>query len=663
MALGRWDRSPRTAWLGSLLTAVAGGLCLLIFPGLTRLSYDLPFSFQPIDRPDEVAIVSMDEDSGEELGQAAVCEWDRRWHAQLVEKLKAAGARLVVFDLVMSVPQEADAVLAAALATHGAVILGSHLQEVGDQAIATGLAVRPPADQLQAAAAGSGVVEVAQDSDTVVRRLLPLLTVGGHQVPTLAWAAAQEAGGPATAEPVQPWADWWLNYYGPPQTIATIPYVAALDPDAAARLRSKIVLVGAPHALAVPAGRADTFLSPFFGGRPRFDGVEIHATALCNLIRGEWLRRLPPLAEWLICLVLGAALGGALCRTTPLAASGMAAGVMVAGSGVGLLLPGYLHLWYPWLVVTGIQAPVALAWAILAHAVRSHVDSQLLARSLSLYLSPRQVAAIRQHPEMLQPGGIRQQISILASDITNFSGIAEHMDAQHLIRHLNAYYEAAIASIHETDGTVIALAGDAIFAIWNAPQPQTDHQQRALAAALLLRQRVAQFNAQAAGPRLHTRVALHQGEACVGNLGSSTHFNYTAIGESVNLAFRLEGLNKYLGTSLLATWEFLAPLTDLVASRGVGRFRLKGLQDWADVHEIIGPPSEREPCQPWCQSFGAGLRLFQERAFAPAEQAFRQTLALRPDDGPSLFYLAEIEKLHGRNLSPDWDSVIELREK
>ena len=165
------------------------------------------------------------------------------------------------------------------------------------------------------------------------------------------------------------------------------------------------------------------------------------------------------------------------------------------------------------------------------------------------------------------------------------------------------------------------------------------------------------------GQPLITRIGLHTGVANVGNFGSTERVDYTALGENINLASRMEGLNKYLGTTLLATGETFAAVTGKVISRFAGRFRLKGFERAVDVHELIGTPEEAEATRPWRETFGEALRHFQERNFAAAEAGFRRTLELHPGDGPAEFYLTRLAELPPGLLPDEWTGEVELKDK
>jgi adenylate cyclase len=235
------------------------------------------------------------------------------------------------------------------------------------------------------------------------------------------------------------------------------------------------------------------------------------------------------------------------------------------------------------------------------------------------------------------------------------------MSSDALAKMMNHYFETAVSQcIHKTDGTVVKYIGDSIFAFWNAPEAQPDHAIRACEAAIRLRdQRFADPN----GNVLRTRIGIHTGLARIGNFGSSDRVDYTALGENVNLASRLEGLNKYLGTSCLITRETKEAMGERLVTRWLGQFQMKGLKDALDVYEIIGWADQTEPTRPWREAFDRALQNYHSRNLEFAAAGFRETLELRPDDGPSKFYLEKLEELQTQDVPSDWATHTILREK
>ena len=239
--------------------------------------------------------------------------------------------------------------------------------------------------------------------------------------------------------------------------------------------------------------------------------------------------------------------------------------------------------------------------------------------------------------------------------------MSEGMDSDELAAMMNQYFEMAVAScIHKSEGTVAKYIGDAIFAFWNAPDPQADHALRACEAALLFRANAGQsFN----GRILPTRIGLHTGVANVGNFGSEERVDYTALGENVNLASRLEGLNKHLGTFCLISGETKKAIGERLVTRALGKFQLKGFEGLVEVHELVGWPDQSEPTRNWREAFAEALNNYEQRNLEFAEIGFQRVLELRPEDGPAKFFLERIEELLKQELPDTWVTHTILKEK
>jgi adenylate cyclase len=396
-----------------------------------------------------------------------------------------------------------------------------------------------------------------------------------------------------------------------------------------------------------------------------------------NLLHRNWLTRLPFVIEFGLIILGGILFGAGLARiVSPFRltlAAFLAAALLLA---LAWLLFTYWLVWFAWLIVA-VQIGVAWGYSITFNALENYLQRRLLADSLARHVSPARVRQILENPNIIEPGVAHQhEISIIFSDIADFSKLSEKTSSQELFQILNDYYEAALACVFQHDGTVMMLIGDAIYAIWNAPYAQTDHKARACHAALDMQHFVAKFRAERAGVVLRTRIGLHCGVANVGNLGSSTKIEYTAIGESVNLASRLEGLNKYLGTSVLITSEIHAAITGQLITRYVGQFIFKGFSKPAQVYELIGKGLEDEQRSlPWREAFARGLVAFSGRAFDEAEPLFKQAIQKRMEteppnspsagqqDGPSRFYLEKIAQFRKNPPSSGWQGEIEMEGK
>ncbi len=669
-------------WGGAIgaVLAAALGVTLLILPlgrGLVDWSYDLPFALRPVLHPDEAVLVLMDDESHDKLAQPFNRPWDRRLHARMIDRLTAAGAKAIVMDIVFSDPApdpEEDPRMAEAMRHSGRVVLAADTVPAGYGEDEVNMRmVTMPTDVLRDQTArfasddyeGVGSAEMVPSQDFVIRRHFH----GSKDdvLPSMSWVTAKFLQAEVSRDEVERTRPRWVNYYGPSGTVPNVSYFRALDPTLSsdALFRDRVVFIGARLFTVFSGQRKDEFRTPYSYWRDQnkfMPGVEVQATLLLNLLRGDWLNRGPVPLE-LICLLLaGLLIGFLLAQLRPLTSTLVALGSILAVSGAAYALFRFGSTWFPWLLVV-VQIAVAWLWSLLFNTVQLYVEKRVLEQSLALHLSPSRVKQLMGHPDLLKPGAEKQLVSILFSDIADFTKISEGMDSDQLARLMNNYFEVAIARIHETDGMVVKLIGDAIFAVWNAPLAQEDHRARACQAALKLRDQVAQFLDRRTSHPLMTRIGLHTGLANVGNFGSASRFDYTAIGESINLASRMEGLNKHLGTSVLATRETQLAVADHLDSRLIGHFRLKGFEKAVEVHELMGPVEQVESTRPVRDYFAKALKHFQNKAFFEAKDGFIRTLELLPNDGPSLFYIATLSEMLPEFLPDDWRGEIILREK
>ena len=641
--------------------------------GLVNLSYDLLhiLRFHHV-RADEAVVVYLDEKSHLELNQPQNAPWSRALHAKMIDRLTAAGARAIVMDIVFSDPNpaeaEADRKLAEAIERSGRVVLAADHIPIADHEKIFVM----PAEIFRTHAAGIGSAEMEPSRDLIVRPFAP-----NEQLESLSWAgaslvkAAPIHGVSAERFVRDPFGKprLWVHYYGPPNYLPHYSYGDVLAGKHDAAFRDKTVFIGSRIITKFAGERKDEYRSPYSfwitsrEQTPFIAGVEIQATMFLNLVRGDWLTRFPSWVETSIVTVLGAAAGFGLMLLRPRFA--------IVTALLGLLLVTIVsrelfvrHLiWFPWLILY-VQVVLALVCSVSLNSIRLYVENRLFVQSLSMYLSPKLVKqfAGSKDKSLLKPGAEKQKLTILFSDIEHFTSISEQMDSDELAKMMNEYFQNAVGNcIHATDGTVVKYIGDAIFAFWNAPEPQSDHAVRACEAALRFR---AQNEREFHGRKLITRIGLHTGVANVGNFGSATRIDYTAIGEAINLASRMEGLNKFLGTSVLITGETKCEIGDRFLTRYLGKFQLKGFERSVEVHELLGrwDAATAQPVQR-PEEFDTALRLFQQRDLGAAENAFQRVLEAQPDDGATKFYSRHIAEVRSQGVPENWSGEVELKEK
>lgn len=672
-----WFKRLRfNAWLLALVVAALGWFLhdFAFGSGLVNLSYDLLhiLRLSKIPAP-EAVIVYLDEKSYLDLKQPQNKPWDRALYAAMIDRLTAAGARAIVMDVVFSDanPEAADSdrKLADAIRRSGRVIIGTEHVPISDRE----KAFIPPTEEIRTNLADYGSVEMWLSRDLILRAHSP-----NEQISSLSWTAAKFLTAPATtnqeAEAFQPSLDVprpkaWIHYYGPPNWLTGVRFSDALAPGVVPddQFRGKTVFIGAKVITKLAHERNDAYRNPFsfwMTGKddsPLVFGVEIQATMFLNILRGDWLHRLPLRAESWIIIALGALAGFGLMRLRPVFAITVAIFALAAVVLISREVFIRQLLWFPWLILY-VQIAFALLCSVAVNSVRLYVENRMFVQSLEMYLSPKLVKkfAADKDRKLLKPGAVKHKLTVLFSDIEKFTTITEGMDPDELCLMMNEYFQGAVGGcIHPSDGTVVKYIGDAIFAFWNAPDPQDDHAGRACEAALRFREL---SKLPVHGRKLVTRIGLHTGVANVGNFGSETRVDYTALGENINLASRMEGLNKYLGTDVLITGDVKREIGDKFITRYLGRFILKGFEKSVDVYELVGTRgTTTSPV--WHNEFEEGLRLFQQRDFGSAERSFERVLESAREENTTKFYLKHLKEVVHSPPPENWSGEVELKEK
>ena len=386
--LTRHPKATAAALLALFCTLL--GLMLLdpsSVPGarLARVSYDSYFSLLNLNDPPPsngpVVLVYLDIESHQNQHQDPAQPWPRDLYAQMILRLKSAGARVVVLDVVfdsLGTNVSANAALRDAMAAHGRVVLAGELRALSsDSGIGDwGHAIKTiePIAEFRRVAAGWGLGEVATDEDFVVRRYYTRVPDQNEPVSNLTLAAAQAFGLDTSQVTNTPSQVRWLHYYGPPFSLPHRSFSQVLNPGdvSDAEFRDKIVFVGARPIAGLFKERRDEFRSPFNLWRAKdlfMPGVEVHATEMLNLIRGDWLSRPSYRALEIWFMLAGVLLGAGLLwlRPVPAAiAAGIAGGLVIASAAVSFRQS---HVWFPWLIVVGVQIPAALGGSILYNSI------------------------------------------------------------------------------------------------------------------------------------------------------------------------------------------------------------------------------------------------------------------------------------------------------
>jgi adenylate cyclase len=288
-------------------------------------------------------------------------------------------------------------------------------------------------------------------------------------------------------------------------------------------------------------------------------------------------------------------------------------------------------------------------------------------RSFSSYVPKDLVRAMLASGQEATLQGQTREMTVYFSDIVGMTAIAEGMNPDQLVQHLSRYFDEMTQGILSNGGTVDKFIGDAIMAFWGAPAPTTDHAVRACQTALWSQRRLAELRAAPDTPwlaNIRARIGIDTGEVMVGNVGSHDRFNYTVMGDTVNLASRLEGLNKYYGTPILIGESTYRAAKDFVIARPIDLVQVIGKSLRVEVWEPLCLISEQDSAaRELAQHFVQGLAAYLARDFRAAADSYEAALGVRPQDRPALILLDRCRKFQVTPPSNDWGGVYIATEK
>ncbi len=449
----------------------------------------------------------------------------------------------------------------------------------------------------------------------------------------------------------------YLNFYGPARSIPTIPYhrVLATTPDEALpTFTGKTVFVGLSERFRTE--QRDDFHTVFSQeAGPDVSGVEIAATAFANIWDASAVIPVPAALQGLIVALWGVLLGFASCRPQLGVATGLVGILALIYLTLGQQLFSREALWMPLVVPVGIQAPLAIIASLWRHYRKVRGERRLIQKAARLYLPDQAVVDMADPSLHLEDRRQTVQGVCMATDAARYSRLSEQLTPDALNRLMNRYYAALFGPIRARGGIISDIVGDAMMAVWTSPPAPTLDRLAACCAALEVLRAVETFNRVAPGIGLPTRIGLHCGQIVIGNIGAMDHFEYRAVGDVVNSASRLEGLNKPLRTRILASRDVVEGLEGLFL-RHLGRFRIAGKQNPLEVCELIGLRETSHPAQrELCDCFASAIETFFRGDWEQALRLFRLCLTIQCEDGPAAFYrdLCQEYLLHPPGESPE----------
>jgi len=450
-----------------------------------------------------------------------------------------------------------------------------------------------------------------------------------------------------------------VNYLGPRGTFPTYAFVDVLQGRVAqAQFNDAIVLIGG-----VASGLADTFATPFEAALP---GIERHATVIDNILRQDFLhRRAATKLLDVACLVLLGVLVGVISPRCPT----FWGSVVTIGLGIGYVVANILAFIWAGLWVNLLFPLLALATAQSSVTLYGYLAEERQKRQIreafQFYLHPAVVDQVSRQPHLLKLGGEAREMTVLFSDIRGFSAIAEGLAPEALVHLLNEYLTTMTRVVFRHQGLLDKYIGDGIMAVYGAPLPDAEHALQACHTALEMRRELGGLQAQwqARGlPPLHIGIGINTATMVVGNMGSELRFDYTVMGDGVNLASRLEGANKQYGTTILMSESTWQQVNDRCATRELDLIRVKGKAQPTRLFEVLDWHPLSEGRMALVRHFERGLEAYRAGDWTRALHLFQLALEVAPGDRPSQLYVARCQRFLVAPPPTNWDGVSVLEE-
>lgn len=646
------------------------------FDALENKAIDFRFQVRG-NRPasPDIVVVTIDESSIKKLGR---WPWSRSVHGELIEKLTKSGARVVAFDSLFTEPDlkepTSDQALVHAVKDSGRVVSAFFFKGNFQQKI-YGLDPLFPFSPLKEEGY-LGFVNQEPDTDGVCRHSFLYGIYDNAVYPSLAVAALAMSQEKSIEEilptlPVTVNSDpelaenqLFINYAftadnGEDYPYATYSYADVLtDKNLSEKFKDKIVFVGA-----TAAALLDLKTIPFSA---KYPGVMVHANVVDNLISGHWMKEAPSYVNALYILVLGLLLAFVLSKGSIWGK--LISFVVVMGVAVILNLWLFSHLNLVLVLVPPLFVGFGSYGGILFyHLLIEEREKRKIKESFGQYLSPKIIDVLAQDPSKLKLGGEEREVSIFFLDIAGFTTMSEALKPTQLVEVMNQCLNLFSEVILKHDGLINKYIGDCIMAFWNAPADQPRHASQACLAALECMEVLPDLNRkfkEQGLPSIDCRIGINTGTVVVGNMGSTKKFDYTVLGDAVNLASRLEGANKeYHSHIMISDVTFEKAKADIEA-RDLDLIRVKGKKEPRKVFEVLGRKGQMsEELLVGREKYHTGLRLYREKKFDEAVQAFQDVFSYLPSDHLTRVYL---ERSRTFAISPPpvgWDGVFEMKTK
>ncbi len=660
---------------------------------------------------DDIIIVDIDERSNHLLGKYS--QWPREYHAKLVKYLHDAGALAVGLDIlydrdtwhpkqdkqfIKNVAQAQNVYTALYFAQADSDNWRPVMTEEPKGFDAKRFYYEMPPKDLQRfrkeerlessffplinASAGAGHVNFHADVDGVVRSIHLFTNFNNHLYPSLGFKIFMDllgtdslafeddthlglytGGELATVIPVDEHGNMLIDYAGPFKSFRYISFYDVLHAEERGLpkeiFENKIVFLGTSL-----AGLFDLRNVPFMQA---FPGVEIHANILYTLMRQSFIQRLSSMDSFLIVLGLGMLAGIILGALGPFLSALMALFLGLAYIVVAGLMFMNNNLWIE--IITPLLALFfTLLFVFIYRYITEEKSKRFIRSTFSHFVTKSVVDELLANPDKIKLGGEKKICTVLFSDVAGFTTISEKLAPEALVQLLNEYLTEMTNLVFKYDGMLDKYEGDAIMAVFGAPIDHGNHAYNACAAALDMQHQLVKMREmwrKMGKPPLDVRIGMNTGPMVVGNMGSESRFDYTVMGDAVNLGARLEPANKEYNTRIMIGEGTYQKAGDLIIVRQLDLLRVKGKTEPVKVYELLSTVEKGLPDDMLrvLEMFNKGFENYLQQNWDWAIKYLQQALSIRPNDGPSLRYLERCKQFKENPPGDDWDGVFTMKTK
>ncbi len=658
----------------------------------------LPVSDSPI------VLVTIDDQSWESLPDR--WPWPRYYYAHVIDNLTRAGAKVIGLDVILDKPDvqnpESDKKLAQSLKNSGRVVLAGKVEDTG-QYRSYPMLVKPISSLLSADSSW-GITAVQSDPDGIYRQYFvaqkyreQLLPSFGLQVLKKYFEIPDDQSIKVTGKriklanlsiPLSPEGLMRINFTGPVGTFPRYSFDTVIDdstftlkeeydldyfsssllPDEV--FKDKIVLIGS-----TVSELHDNFPAPFFEFQDRqgnyrkaeMPGVEIHANAIGTILNRGYFSELPHGYSLILVLILIVAVYVFVMRFSTVWAILLTIGILLLYNLGQFFIFAQYRFIMP-MVTPTLGIALGFVGSTLHEYVATQREKKMIIGAFERFVPQKVVKELLAHPEKLTLGGEERFLTVLFMDLADFTSVSEKLKPTDLVNLINLYLTEMTDIVFRYDGIIDKYEGDALMAEFGAPVFFEDHAVKACFAAIEMQQKLKKLNLSKykdVVSELSCRIGINSGHMIVGNMGSKNVFDYTVMGDAVNLASRLEGANKMYRTQIMISEDTYKMVKDYIISRPLDLIRVRGRQKPVRVLEVIGRRDQQisDSLRTMLPVFVNGIRYYHLRDWKKSEDCFQFCLQVLPQDGPSREYLRRVHEFASEAPAEDWDGVYTMHSK